>query len=87
MRSFFEKRFTSVEPALFFGLHQVWLLSEDSVSRFLLTEDSFLVSGFRQQIILVSRFVFCQQILSAVSIFVSGMSHVPTADKLPLIVG
>jgi hypothetical protein len=47
-----------------FGRQQIRFLSADSVSKFLLSAD-FFVSRFCQQIFLVSRFTFCQQILSA----------------------
>ena len=48
-----------------FFRQQIRFLSADSVSRFLSSADSLFVSRFRQQISLISRFAFCQQILSA----------------------
>jgi hypothetical protein len=49
----FYKRFWCVEPALFFGCQQI------------LSADLFFVSRFCEQIFLVNRFTFCQQVLSA----------------------
>jgi hypothetical protein len=65
MMQSFKKRISSVEPALLFCCQQIRFLSADSVRGFLSSADSLFVSRFRLQIYLLSRFTFCQQILSA----------------------